>query len=52
MAQITGKKPGLAYHKIVNAHIYEDQLEQMQTIQLTREPYPAPRFHINPILKP
>jgi len=27
MAQITGKKPGLAYHKIVNAHIYEDQLE-------------------------
>lgn len=48
MAQITGKKPGLAYHKIVNAHIYEDQLEQMQTIQLTREPYPAPRFHINP----
>lgn len=51
MAQITGKKPGLAYHKIVNAHIYEDQLEQMQTIQLTREPYPAPRFHINPDIK-
>ena len=51
MAQITGKKPGLAYHKIVNAHIYEDQLEQMQMIQLTREPYPAPRFHINPDIK-
>ncbi|WP_418138367.1 thymidylate synthase [Marinomonas sp. RS-M-Aa-14] len=27
VAQITGKKPGKAFHKIVNAHIYEDQLE-------------------------
>ena len=30
MAQITGNKPGKAYHKIVNAHIYEDQLELMR----------------------
>lgn len=27
MAQITGLQPGKAYHKIINAHIYEDQLD-------------------------
>jgi len=27
MAQITGNKAGTVYHKIVNAHIYEDQYE-------------------------
>lgn len=48
MAQITGHKPGKAYHKIVNAHIYEDQLELMRDVQLKREPYPAPKLHINP----
>ncbi len=51
MAQITGNKPGLAYHKIVNAHIYEDQLELMRDVQLKREPYPAPQLHINPDIK-
>jgi len=29
MAQITGHKPGCVYHKVVNAHIYEDQMELM-----------------------
>lgn len=48
MAQITGHEPGKAYHKIVNAHIYEDQLELMRDVQLKREPYPLPRLHINP----
>lgn len=51
MAQITGKKPGQAYHKIVNAHIYEDQLELMRDVQLKREPYPPPTLHINPDIK-
>ena len=51
MAQITGKKPGLAYHKIVNAHIYDDQLELMRDVQLKREPYEAPQLHINPLIK-
>lgn len=51
MAQITGKKPGQAYHKIVNAHIYEDQLELMRDVQLKREPLKAPTFHINPEIK-
>ncbi|QYJ85314.1 thymidylate synthase [Shewanella mesophila] len=51
IAQITGKKAGTAYHKIVNAHIYEDQLELMQEVQLKRQPYPSPQLHINPDIK-
>ncbi len=51
MAQITGHKPGKAYHKIVNAHIYEDQLELMRDVQLKREPFPAPKLTINPKIK-
>ena len=47
MAQITGKTPGIAYHKIVNAHIYEDQLDLMRTVQLKREPLQPPQLHIN-----
>ncbi len=47
MAQITGNTAVKAYHKIVNVHIYEDQLELLQT-QLEREPYPLPRLVINP----
>lgn len=51
MAQITGNQPGLAYHKIVNAHIYEDQLELMRDVQLKREPFPSPELKINPDIK-
>ena len=51
MAQITGHKPGLAYHKIVNAHIYEDQLPLMRDVQLTREPFASPRLILNPDIK-
>lgn len=51
MAQITGTKPGVAYHKIINAHIYEDQLELMRDVQLKREPFPSPQLHINPDIK-
>ncbi len=51
MAQITGHKAGKAYHKIVNAHIYEDQLELMRDVQLKREPFPSPQLHINPDIK-
>jgi thymidylate synthase len=51
MAQITGLKPGKAYHKIVNAHIYEDQLELMRDVQLKREPFESPSFHVNPKIK-
>lgn len=51
MAQITGHKPGVAYHKIVNAHIYEDQLELMRDVQVKREPFPSPKLIINPEIK-
>ncbi len=51
MAQITGKQPGSAYHKIVNAHIYSDQLELMRDVQLKRTPYASPQLHINPDIK-
>ena len=51
MAQITGKKPGMAYHKIVNAHIYEDQLELMEQVHLKREPFESPQLLINPDIK-
>jgi len=51
MAQISGLKAGKAYHKIVNAHIYEDQLALMRDVQLTREPFPSPSLHINPEIK-
>jgi len=48
MAQITGKKAGTAYHKIVNAHIYEDQLALMRDVQLKRQPFASPQLIINP----
>jgi len=51
MAQITGLKPAKAFHKIVNAHIYEDQLVQLAEIQLPREPLPLPVLKINPKIK-
>ncbi|PPC77634.1 thymidylate synthase [Pokkaliibacter plantistimulans] len=51
MAQITGHKAGMAYHKIVNAHIYEDQLALMRDVQLKREPFPAPQLRINPSIR-
>ncbi len=51
MAQITGNKAGMAYHKIVNAHIYEDQLPLMKEVQLKREPLALPKLIINPDIK-
>lgn len=51
MAQITGLEAGEAYHKIINAHIYSDQLELMRDVQLKRDPLPLPKFKINPAIK-
>jgi thymidylate synthase len=51
MAQITGLKPAKAFHKIVNVHIYEDQLETLRNIQLKRKPFPLPELKINPQIK-
>ncbi|MCF7517052.1 MULTISPECIES: thymidylate synthase [Pseudoalteromonas] len=51
VAQITGHKAGKAYHKIANAHIYENQLELMRDVQLKREPFASPELKINPKIK-
>ena len=51
VAQITGHKAGKAYHKIANAHIYENQLELMRDVQLTREPFASSQLKINPEIK-
>ena len=51
MAQITGLKPAKAFHKIINAHIYEDQLEKLRNVQLKRKPFPSPKLKINPAIK-
>jgi thymidylate synthase len=48
VAQITGHKAGKAYHKIVNAHIYENQLDLMRDVQLKRAPFESPTLTINP----
>lgn len=46
MARITGNKPGKVFHKIVNAHIYENQIPMMEE-QLTRSPLPEPVMEIS-----
>lgn len=51
MAQITGLKPGKAFHKLVNVHLYEDQLDLMRDVQLKREPFELPTLKINPDIK-
>ncbi|ANM46442.1 thymidylate synthase [Morganella phage vB_MmoM_MP1] len=50
MAQITRNKPGKMFYKIVNAHIYEDQLPMVPT-QISREPFDEPQLIINPNIK-
>jgi thymidylate synthase len=50
MAQITNKNPKIAYHKNVNCHIYEPQLELIPT-QLSREMLAEPTIDINPDIK-
>lgn len=50
MAKVTGLKAGVAYHKLVNCHIYENQIALMKE-QLEREPFKSPQLHINPDIK-
>lgn len=50
MAQITGNKAGTVYHKTVNAHIYEDQIE-LAKIEVEREVYDAPTMTISDEIK-
>lgn len=45
MAKMTGHKPGKAFHKLVNVHIYEDQYKVLlESKQLEREPFTSPKL--------
>ena len=46
IAKITGLQPGKVYHKIINAHIYENQINNVD-ILLTRIPFKPSTFHIS-----
>lgn len=45
VSELTGLKPAIATHNIINAHIYENQLEQVKE-QLQRAPYSPPTFKL------
>lgn len=50
MAQVTGLQVGEFVHTLGDAHIYLNHLDQVR-LQLTREPKPLPKMHINPEVK-
>lgn len=50
MARITGHTPGKVFHKIVNAHIYENQIPTMME-QMKREPFGSPTLIMNPNIR-
>lgn len=50
MAQITGKNPKIAYHKNVNCHIYDNQMD-LVPVQLARNILAEPTLEINPDIK-
>jgi thymidylate synthase len=51
MADMTGLKPGIVYHNMINLHIYEDQIEPFRDIQLKRKPFGTPKFKIKKSFK-
>ena len=50
IAQVTGLKPGEFIHTMGDAHIYSNHVDQIN-LQLSREPRPLPKMHINPNVK-
>lgn len=47
VAQVCGLRPGEFVHTLGDAHLYANHVDQAR-LQLTREPKPWPRMHINP----
>ena len=47
LAQVCGLQAGEFIHTLGDAHLYLNHLEQAQ-LQLTREPRPLPKMHLNP----
>ena len=50
VAQVTGLRPGDFVHTLGDAHLYANHFEQAR-LQLSRQPKPLPRMHLNPHVK-
>lgn len=50
VAQVTNLQPGEFIHTLGDAHLYLNHLEQTE-LQLTREPRPLPKMHLNPAVR-
>ena len=50
LAQVCGFEPGELVHVIADAHIYDRHIPIVKEL-ITRETYPAPKFHMNPDVK-
>jgi len=50
VAQVCGLQAGEFVHTFGDVHLYLNHVEQAQ-LQLTRQPYPLPRLHINPQIR-
>ena len=51
IAKVTGHKMGKVFHKVVNAHVYENQISQLQK-QMSNEPIECnPQLILNKDIK-
>ena len=52
MAQITNKNPKTVFHTVINAHIYEDQVDLFrQQLERADDLYPEPIVRIDPFIR-
>jgi len=50
IAQVSGFKPGELVHVVADSHIYDRHVELVKKV-IEKEPYPAPKFIMNPDIK-